>query len=265
MALPGRGEPLNLADEADMLADSPVVRAALLRLSYEKAPANVAQLVLWNVRAGLDWTTISRLSKKWANANEVALARHFVRRLAAANGVLPKTDSGVLYFEIGSQNAGQETSIAEIRDLLKDKAVVGLAAQIGIPTKPEGPAVACRVHLIASGNATEAVVQVLTTDNTGREWVSAGKFNLPLVRDAKGQLDSAKLLDQVAEGTLSRLVRVQLLKEKIRDKKGNVIHMIKIENASPLVLNGLALSGTRADAEPTPAPWPASACLRAKP
>jgi len=81
VALPGAGEPLELGDADDLLGDAPLVASALKRLAAEKAPATVAQLVMWNLRVGLDWPVIGRISKSWANPNEVALARHFVNRL----------------------------------------------------------------------------------------------------------------------------------------------------------------------------------------
>ena len=240
VALPGAGEPLQIGDASDMLADNALAQAALVRLASEKAPATVVQLVMWNVRVGLDWATIAKISKSWANPNEVALARHFVNRLTAANGEL-KANSGVLYVEYPESS----TLADELKALLKGKAVLGLAIEEGVPARPEGPSLACRVKVVGD----DAVVQVLTTDPASRDWVSAGKFSLPAARDAKGGIDAEKLLDAVAEGTLSRLVRVQLVKEKGKDKQGKSRFTIKIENASPLVLNGLALGGSAADAK----------------
>jgi hypothetical protein len=248
-----KGEPLQLGDASEMLGDSPLARAALIRLATDKAPVTVAQLVMWHVRVGLDWTTISRLSKNWANPNELALARHFVNRLAAARGELKDGDSRVLHVEVASQNASTEKVASEIRSTLKDQAVLGLAMVDGVPTKPEGPGLACKIRFVGTSDNTEAVVQVLTTDPSGREWVSAGKFTLPIARDSKGQIAADKLFDAVAEGTLSRLVRVQLTKEKGKDKKGKERFTIKIENASPLVLNGLAVSGISPEAMKQPA------------
>jgi len=250
---PEKGEPLQLGDASEMLGDSPLARAALIRLATDKAPITIAQLVMWHVRVGLDWPTISRLSKTWANPNEIALARHFVNRLAAARAGLQGGDPGGLNIEVASQDASTEKVAAEIRSTLTNQAVLGLAMVEGIPTKPVGPSLACRIRFVTAGDSTEAVVQVLTTDPTGREWVSAGKFTLPLARNDKGEIAADKLFDAVAEGTLSRLVRVQLTKEKGKDKKGKERFTIKIENASPLVLNGLAVSGISPEAMKEPA------------
>ena len=46
--------------------------------------------------------------------------------------------------------------------------MLGLAIVDGVPAKPEGPALACKVRLVGTGDKTEAVVQVSTTDNNGR-------------------------------------------------------------------------------------------------
>ena len=54
---------------------------AITRLGEDKAPETVSQLVMWNVAAGMDWRSIERLSRRWANKNELALARQFVARL----------------------------------------------------------------------------------------------------------------------------------------------------------------------------------------
>ena len=53
-----------------------------------------------------------------------------------------------------------------------------------------------------------------------------------------------KFADALAEGILNRLVRAQVIKGSAQREKGKLIHQIRIENASPLILNGLALVGT---------------------
>jgi hypothetical protein len=126
---------------------------------------------------------------------------------------------------------------------LEKAVVLGLSVQPGIPAKPNGPGLACRVTLIAGD---EAVVQVSTTDAAGSRWVSAGKFTLPIAKDAKALV----LADAMAEGTLSRLVHAQLVSgPKV---KGKATYKIRIDNVSPLILNGLALSGTSASPDARP-------------
>ncbi|HEV3166503.1 MAG TPA: hypothetical protein VGZ22_20935, partial [Isosphaeraceae bacterium] len=57
-----------------------------------------------------------------------------------------------------------------------------------------------------------------------------------------GQLKAEEIADATAEGILGRLVRAQLTKgPKV---KGKETFKVRIDNASPLILNGLALSGT---------------------
>ena len=63
---------------------------------------------MWNVRVGLDWDTIAGSARPWANANEVALARHFVTRLKAARGDLKGATRASLYVEVGSQDDAHE-------------------------------------------------------------------------------------------------------------------------------------------------------------
>ena len=72
---------------------------------------------------------------------------------------------------------------------------------------------------------------------------SAGKFTLPLVQE-NGKIDHVKFADSLAEGVLNRLVRAQVIKGSAQKDKGKLIYQIRIENASPLILNGLAIIGT---------------------
>ena len=66
----------------------------------------------------------------------------------------------------------------------------------------------------------------------------------------KGKFDVARFTDELAEGTLNRLVRVQLSKG-VKDK-GKMHYQLRIDNASPLVLNGLAAVGTTSKPDETP-------------
>ena len=51
---------------------------------------------------------------------------------------------------------------------------------------------------------------------------------------------------------LNRLVRAQVIKGATTREKGKLVYQIRIENASPMVLNGLALLGTGSPEEETP-------------
>ena len=62
-----------------------------------------------------------------------------------------------------------------------------------------------------------------------------------------------RFADGLAEGILNRLVRAQVTKGTAREK-GKLIYQIRIDNASPLVLNGLALLGTMSAADEKPKP-----------
>jgi len=83
-------------------------------------------------------------------------------------------------------------------------------------------------------------VQIRTTDEHGQAWVSAGKFDLPL--DAKdGKLDTPTVAGKIASGVLGRLVRAELVKGK--KVKGKDSFTVRIDNYSPMILNGLSLTG----------------------
>ncbi|MDR3620285.1 MAG: hypothetical protein P4L85_13120, partial [Paludisphaera borealis] len=110
------------------------------------------------------------------------------------------------------------------------------------PAEPEGPAVACRVRL----NGEEATVLVSSSNSTGQTWVPFGKFTVPVARK-DGKVDAEKFTDGLAEGVLSRMVRAQLAKGP--RVKGKETFKIRIDNASPLILNGLAVLGTGSPAD----------------
>ena len=128
---------------------------------------------------------------------------------------------------------------------LRRQTVLGLVAELGIPARPESPAVAFRVRM----SPTEAQVLVSSSDATAQKWVPFGKFSLPVVEE-KGKLDIARFADGLAEGVLNRLVRVQLSKG-VKDK-GKMHYQLRIDNASPLVFNGLAAVGTTSKPEDQP-------------
>jgi len=245
--LPQEGEPLKLGDIAEV-NENAQVQKALRRLAVDKAPTSLSQLVMWRVAGGLDWSTISQLAEgKWANGHELTLAKEFVDHLDA----LPEGETGRVLFQVDGGDAASGPMASEIGKALDGKTVLGLVARVGeIPSRPEGPAVACRVRL----NASEALVQVSSSDATARNWVPFGKFTLPVTQD-KGKLDTVRFADGLAEGVLSRLVRAQVIKGTARDKGGKLVYQIRIDNASPLILNGIAMLGTASQADEAPKVW----------
>jgi hypothetical protein len=90
-------------------------------------------------------------------------------------------------------------------------------------------------------------VQVLTTDESGTAWQQHGTFSLALA-DAKGSARPAvEVADALALGVLDRLVRVELSPgPRI---KGKATYEIRLDNASPLVLRGLAVAGAGSAAD----------------
>lgn len=99
--VPAEGEKLRLSG-IDQWTDDTRTRAALKRLAEAKAPATVAQMVLWYVTAGASWEDIGRLSQGWGNASEIALARQFVANLGTseASSSRTKADPGLLYWDV---------------------------------------------------------------------------------------------------------------------------------------------------------------------
>jgi len=197
---------------------------------------------MWHLAQGLDWETIAQMSNKWANRYELTLAKDFVEHLDA----LPKEgETGRMVFEVDGTDAASQSMAVEVKKAIRHKLVLGLLAEIGIPARPEGPAVACRVKLTAS----EALVQVASSDGAARNWIPFGKFSLPLLQDHVKR-DTPRFVDELTEGILNRLVRVQLSKG-VKDK-GRMHYQIRIDNASPWILNGLAALETVSKQDETP-------------
>ncbi len=238
--MPEKGEPLQLRDVAD-ITDNQKVQKALRRLSADAACKPISRLVMWHLTAGLDWDTLAAMSEGWANPYELTLARNFVEHLDG----LAEGESGRMLFEVEGTDAATEARAVEMRTALRRKMVLGLVAEIGIPAQPEGPAVAFRVRMSES----DAQVVVTSSDATARNWVTLSKFALPVVLD-KGKFDAGRFANGLAEGMLNRLVRVQLSKG-VKDK-GKMHYQLRIDNASPLVLNGLAALGTLSKPDETP-------------
>jgi hypothetical protein len=236
VGLPEKGEPLRIIGDVAKVSDNLRVQKALRRLTGSMAPTTLSQLVMWRLSSGLDWDTIARLSQKWANDYELTLAKDFVDHLDA----LPEEETGRLLIEVAWKDEAGKPIAAEVSQLLVGKMVLGLKAQLGeIPSRPDGPAVACRVRL----SGQEAVVQVSSSDAQAKAWVNFGKFTLAVTQE-NGKAEVARLADGLSEGILNRLVRAQIIKGSATKDKGKLVYQLRIDNASPLVLNGLAMFGT---------------------
>ncbi len=235
LMLPQEGEKLQILGDISQVNNNPRVQKALRRLATAKAPTSLSQLVMWRVATDLDWNTIAQLSQTWANRHELTLAQDFVDHLDD----LTEGETGRLLFEVEGTDAASKTLAAEFTKALQGKMVLGLLTAQGIPARPAGPALASRIRF----NAGEASVQLIGSDKSARSWVPFGKFTQPLVQE-NGKLDHVKFADSLAEAVLNRLVRAQVIKGSAQRDKSKLIYQIRIENASPLILNGLALLGT---------------------
>jgi hypothetical protein len=236
VSLPEKGERLRIAGDVADVNDDVQVHKALRRLTAEMAPTSVVQLVMWRLTGKLDWETIAVLSEKWANDYELTLAKDFVTHL----DTLPDAETGRLLIQADGKDAAGEPIAAELTKLLQGKTVLGLVAQVGeIPSLPDGPAVSCRVRI----SGKEALVQVSSSDAQAKGWVNFGKFSVP-VAQGDGKADVVKLADGLSEGILNRLVRAQIIKNSATKDKGKLVYQLRIDNASPLVLRGLAMLGT---------------------
>ncbi len=232
LVMPEKGERLRIVGDISHVNENPEVSKALKRLAADKAPASIAQLVMWRLVAGLDWDQIADVSKRWSNDYELTLAREFVERLdRPADG-----ETGHLRIELHGDDAASASIAADAAGVLKGKMVLGLTTEIGMPERPDGPTVGCRVRL-GSG---EAHVQVMNSDANARNWVAVGKFSIPIIHKS-GKFDANRFADDLVAAVLNRLVRARLAKGP--RARGKLTYQIQIENASPLILNGFAAVG----------------------
>ena len=192
LVLPAQGEKLRIVGDVARVNDDAQVQKTLRRLARGLCPASVSQLVMWRVAGGLDWATIGQLSDKWANRYELTLARDFVDQL----GSLPEGESGHILFQFVGTDSATESMATDLSDSIKGKTVIGLQAVIGVPSRPDRPAVACQVRL----KDREALVQVSSSDSLGQNWVPFGKFTLPTSK-VDGKFDTAQFADALAEGS----------------------------------------------------------------
>ena len=138
----------------------------------------------------------------------------------------------------------------ELSGLLKETPVLGLNAKSGVPTAPEGPAIACKI-VVDGTDKPVATVEVATSNPTASLWLASGKFTLPVAME-DGKIKVEAFADALAEGILGRLVRAQV-KKTDQMVKGKAIYKVRIDNASPLILNGVALLGAgKTKTESTP-------------
>jgi hypothetical protein len=233
---PAKGSKVRIVgDVADVNQDIQVQKA-LRRLTADKAPTTLSQLVMWRIAAGLDWATITELSTSWANSDELTLARSFVENLEK----LPEGETGRILMQIDADEEGSRADAAALKKAIDGSTLLGLTTLVmKLPEEPPGPAVACRVRL----RTDDAFVQILSSDSLCEKWMPFGKFTLTLARK-DGKLDLYRFADGLAEGALTRLVRAQLIKGSGNTQKGKLVYQIKIDNASPLILNGIAVVGT---------------------
>jgi hypothetical protein len=198
---------------------------------------------MWHVYNGLSWPTIETISKGWANDYERALARDYVNRLRQVDdpAALPEGEAGVVYFELTSRRADGDPLENALRKALNERPMLGLAAREGVPMNPEGPNIAIRVRL----DDDVARVQFSSTKPTARTWLPLGKLEIPLLKDQSGKdkttRPAAELADALADALLGRLVDATLIPGKKVNSK--TTYKLRIDNGSPLILNGLALTG----------------------
>jgi len=237
-SFPAKGEQLQLGDAASAGVNQKV-QNALTRLAVAKAPTVVSQMVMWNLTQGLSWEQIAK-NAKGATADDLALARDLAERLQKEDA-LKEFETGRIHWEV----TGDDALAQEMSGWFKNRQMLGLVLQPGVPAAPDRPSLAVRVQL---HNESQATIVVQSSDGSTGQWANQGKFNLPVSKKSgeSAEVFAARISDELAEGLLSRLVRVQVTDKKVDGRK---VYSLRVDNASPLVLSGVAVKSGSTDKE----------------
>ena len=147
LSMPRQGEPLEILDVDAFAGASPRLRAAVKRLAREQAPQTVAQLVLWHVGIGIDWSLLERLASRWADPGELALARRFVSELDATETEGTAVEPGILELDLIATGPESAARAAQLRSILDGRPMLGLTVRVRHAEPPRGPALSCEVRL----------------------------------------------------------------------------------------------------------------------
>ena len=243
---PAQGEPLTLGDVAQTEVNAKV-QTALRRLARDGAPETISQMALW-AAAGMSWADIARLSRPWASSQELALAKQLVEDLDAK---ADDADTGRIMIEVTSKDEAHKAMAERIAAAFRGRTVLGLAVEPTVPARPTGPALAVKVQLGGPAEKNEAMVQLASSDANASAWAPVGKFELPVPRDEAGLAKADAFGDALAEGLLDRLIKVSVRKGPASTglipaaPKTVGAYVIRVENYSPLLLNGVAISGMK--------------------
>ena len=136
-----KGERLRILGDIAQVNDNPQVSESSQAPGGRQGPRLDRRNWFVAAHRGLDWESIGDLSQKWANDYELTVARDFVDRLDS----LSNNETGHLQIELHGNDEASNAMAAEAIEALKGKFVLGLQAEIGMPERPDGPTVACRV------------------------------------------------------------------------------------------------------------------------
>ena len=251
MAVPPKGEKLQLGD-IGQLTNDPRLQHALRRLAAEKAPISVTQVVIWHLM-GMDWVKIEQFAKNWVNPHELALAKHLVKELNQERGgrgnskELFAEESGMLHVEFVANDTTAELA-KEFGTTFKDRPILGLRVDNAIPERPIGPSLAARVKV--DPKTLKVAIELHATDAAAGRFEKIGSTTVELLEKDTTQERAIKIAEATATGLLDQLIKVKFVAGK--KVKGKPTYQIQITNESPLILNGIALTGPSAKATRPP-------------
>ena len=211
-------------------------------MAEDKAPPSVAQLVIWNVVDGFDWATIERYSRPLGECQR-ADPGHELRQGDAKGrgGAIAPGDSGSIRWELTSRRAEGDALTADLAKALEGKTLLGVPLRRGITETPDGPSLAVRLRV----DADEIMVQVSASNEGSTAWVPVSKIARGSRGEGRRGPARGRAIDRIAGGVLGRVLDAKLI-PVAKAKGGKPTYRIRIDNASPLILNALTLSGPEA-------------------
>ena len=193
------------------------------------------------------------VADKWANRYELTLARDFVEHL----DTLPEGETAAFCSRWTGTDAASEAMAAELSNgpQNEDRAGPGWPSN-GIPTASRTPGRRGPGRM----SATRRRCWSSSSDGDSAKVGPVRQVHVPVMQD-KGKLDVGPICRWAGGGNAQPAGPVQLSKG-VKDK-GKMHYQLRIDNASPLVLNGLAALGTASKPDETPKVLLGSAYRRA--
>ena len=237
MSLPAKGEKLQLGDISQINADARTARRPSSGWPPTRPRRPCSQLVMWRVGRA----STGRRSPSSRRLGQPPRADPGAASSSTGSTPCPTPRPATILFEVdGADEPAKGPARGDHEPSSRARRSWASRPKLGIPDRPEGPAVACRVRL-SGGEATCRSQQRRHGGEVGplRQVHPAGGRPTASSTPRSSATPWPRACSAGWSGP-SSAAGPQV--------KGKPTYQVRIENASPLILNGLAVLGT-GDAE----------------